>query len=518
MTFNMRKIFFSELFFWILFAVVGLYFIYPLNKKIRLGMDLVGGTYLNLEVQTEEAVKQELVELMKQINERLKNEGKGLESQQVQDQKIELVFKTIQETQQAASIITNSLPAINRDLVNKVTITSENTKLIISFTEPYVRYIKQQAVERDIEVLRVRLRSNIEEIPIASQGERNIIIELPGTQNPQEAKQRIGTSAKLEFKLVDRVGISKEEILFDYDGEIPANKEILPGKEKNEFYLVDRYADVTGSMLLQANRGEGEHFEPIVNIKFNSVGAQKFAELTSKNYGRKLAIVLDNVVIQAPTINAAIKDGQGHITGFTRDTAKELALLLTSGSFVAPVKFGQERQIGPSLGQEARNQGLTSCLIGLGLLLLFSIYFYKLSGLFAFLALVYNLILVLFGLSWLHATLTLPGIAGMVLTIGMAIDASILIYERIKEELAKGMVIDKAVQLGFSGAMRVILDANITTFIVGVVLYYFGTGPIQGFAVTMMLGILATLITGLFFLRSLFSFLLKNFHIKKLSI
>ena len=192
--------------------------------------------------------------------------------------------------------------------------------------------------------------------------------------------------------------------------------------------------------------------------------------------------------------------------------------MLQSGSFVAPVTFEEERQIGPALGAESIRQGLMSCLVGLGLLFLFSLYYYNLSGLFAFVALLYNMILVLLGLAWLQMPLTLPGIGGMVLTVGMAIDASILIFEHIKGELSHGVSITQSIRDGFSGAMKVILDANITTFITGVVLFYFGTGPIQGFAVTMMLGIIATLITGLFFLRSIFKFMLNNFHVQKLRI
>ncbi|HWY36322.1 MAG TPA: protein translocase subunit SecD, partial [Nitrosopumilaceae archaeon] len=229
-------------------------------------------------------------------------------------------------------------------------------------------------------------------------------------------------------------------------------------------------------------------------------------------------IVLDNEIISAPRIESAIRS-RGSITGnFTSAEVKKLAYLLKSGSFVAPVTFEEERQIGPSLGAESVKSGLYSCLAGFGLIFLFSLYYYKLCGLLAFLALLYNLIFVLLGLAWMHATLTLPGIAGMVLTIGMAIDASILIYERIKEELAKGSALQTAVNTGFSGAMGVILDGNITTFISGIVLYNLGSGPIQGFAVTLMLGIIATLIATLFFLRSFFKFILGNFSIQKLSI
>ena len=197
---------------------------------------------------------------------------------------------------------------------------------------------------------------------------------------------------------------------------------------------------------------------------------------------------------------------------------KKLAYLLKSGSFVAPVTFEEERQIGPSLGAESIKNGLYSCIGGFALVFIFSLYYYRLCGLLAFLALLYNLIFILIGLAWMRATLTLPGIAGMTLTIGMAIDASILIFERIKEEIAKGSSVTNAVDTGFSGAMGVILDGNITTLISGIVLYNLGSGPIQGFAVTLMLGIVATLIATLFFLKSLFKFILNNFSIQKLSI
>ncbi len=231
-----------------------------------------------------------------------------------------------------------------------------------------------------------------------------------------------------------------------------------------------------------------------------------------------MAIVLDGEVISAPTINQAI-GSSGVIQGsFTTEEARTLAKLLKSGSFKAKVEFIEERQIGPTLGQESINQGLLSCLIGLALLLLFGVFYYRLSGVFSFVTLVYNLILLMMLMALMRATLTLPGIAGMVLTIGMAIDSSILIYERIKEAIKDGMGISVAIEDGFSDAMWVILDSNITTFIVAAVLYYFGTGPIQGFAVTMMLGIITTLITGLFFLKSLFKFYVRTTHVQKLSI
>ena len=300
--------------------------------------------------------------------------------------------------------------------------------------------------------------------------------------------------------------------------------EILKGKEKEDgsqkFYLVPRYTDLTGKDLKTAESGLGGDLgtENVIKFEFYSEGAKKFYELTSRNIRRELAVVLDDVVLMAPTIKVALSSGGEIQGGFTPETSRQLATLLRSGSLVAPVKIEGEQQIGPTLGAESIKQGLISCLVGLGLLFLFSLLYYSLSGFFAFLALMFNLCLVLFGLYATGSVLTLPGIAGMVLTVGMAIDASILIYERIKDELKEGVSIINAVDKGFSNAMIVILDANITTMIVGVVLYKFGTGPLQGFAVTMMLGIVSTLITGLLFLRSLFAFMLTNFRVQKLRI
>lgn len=516
MAISLRRYLFTEFNFWIAVAILGVYFLYPLRDAIRFGSDLVGGTYLMLEVKTDEAVRADLVSRMQDIDSLLRRLKKSVPtSKVVKDGQIELSFASMQDAQEAAQAIKEH----DAQLAQK----SDGSLLFLSLPETVAKKIRSDAVERNIDVLRRRLdQFSVAEIPIAAQGEKNIIIELPDVADPQRAKEMIGRAAQLEFRLVYDTGTSSEDILYKFDGDIPADREIISGKEdsRQSFYLVERYARVTGRMLKDARPAFGGRsgIEPMVLFSFNTEGAEKFYELTSKNYGRALAIILDGQVISAPVIHAAIKESGEIKGGFTAEGAKTLAMLLKSGSFVAPVSFEEERQIGPSLGEESRQKGLISCIAGLGLLFVFSIYYYKLCGFFAFLALVYNLIMVLLGLAWLRATLTLPGIAGMVLTIGMAIDASILIYEHIKELLAEGVTVKKAVKEGFSGAMKVILDANITTFIVGVVLYYFGTGPIQGFAVTMMLGIVATLITGLFFLRSLLMFVIDVFEIKKLSI
>ncbi len=514
---TLRKLFFSELTVWLACGLVGLYFIVPLKQKLRFGSDLVGGTYLTLEVHTQEAVKTELVSKLKQFEAALSRAGKNMPREKgVECETAKLTFTSAQDAEDAVMLL--------RKEDSQVTFQYSGNVVSFSFIDAASKDIKHSAIARNIEVLRTRLdKYSVSEIPIAAKGERNIIVELPDVANPLEAKAMIGTAAQLEFLIVERIAKSKEDLLYELDGYVPADKLILPSRGQDGlFYLVRRYADVTGAMLQSARVELGGKLGAswVVAFQFDTEGKKNFYELTKNNYGRNLAIVLDGVVVSAPVINQPIDGSSGCcIEGnFTHEQAKELALLLRSGAYVARVTFEEERQIGPSLGDESRASGFLACAVGLLLLLLFSIVSYKFSGLLAFVALLYNMLIVLVGLAWLRATLTLPGIGGIILTVGMAIDASILIYERIKEELRNGAPVKKAVQTGFSDAMAVILDANITTFIVGIVLYYFGTGPIQGFAVTMMLGIIATLISGLFFLKSLFNVWLNTFDVKKLSI
>jgi preprotein translocase subunit SecD len=518
MEFSAKRILFSGFTFWILLATVAMYMVYPLRKSIKMGIDLVGGTYITLEVQAEKAVESELIEKMQAITNKLKaaREPMPEKMQVINNMRLELQFNSPSDAQTAALFLRSN----ESDLEQSV----EGTVINLSFSDLKAKRIMKEAVERNIEVLRTRVdKIGVSETPVFAQGDRNIVIELPDVKDPQEAKAIIGKAAVLEFKLVERQGSSEDDLLYEYDGELPSDLEILPGQLRSDgrpdsYYVVPKYTDITGRLLRDARPDLNQDNQMVVTFEWSPEGGDKFHDLTSKNYRRNLAVVLDGTVIQAPSISGAIRHS-GYISGgFTPQKAKELALLLKSGSFVAPVTFEEERQVGPSLGAESIKRGLISCLAGLGLIFLFSLYYYNLSGLFAFLALVYNLLLVLFGLGRLGATLTLPGIAGLVLTIGMAIDASILIFERIKEELASGADVRRAVNQGFSHAMSVILDGNITTFIIGAVLYKFGTGPIQGFAVTMMIGIIATLITSLFFLRSLFMLLLNNMRIQKLRI
>lgn len=517
MSLALRRLVFSGFAFWLAVGVLAFYLIWPLRERLRFGIDLVGGTYITLEVQTDKAIEAELVDRINPIVNKLKNAGRALPTTKVVNEgALVLTFESPDTARSAALQLKTDEP----QLLQKV----ENDTVRLELPAGKKEAIMREAVERNINVLHTRINKlGVSETPIAAQGERNIIVELPNVDDPQQAKSIIGRAAVLEFKIVEKEGASKDDIRFEFDGDIPDDMEIYPGKSDADgnirrYYLLPKYTQMTGRLLKDAYPEFDQQGRMVVNFQWSPEGGDKFYDLTSKNHGRQLAIVLDGVVIQAPTIQASIRTS-GNITGgFSQTEARDLSLLLKSGSFVAPVTFEEERQVGPLLGQESIRKGLISCLVGLGLVLLFAVIYYKLAGFFAFFALAYNLLLILFGLSELGATLTLPGIAGMVLTVGMAIDASILIYERIKEELAAGLTVKKAVSAGFSDAMVVILDANITTFIVGVMLYSFGTGPIKGFAVTMMLGIVSTLITGLFFLRSLFNAYLNTFNVQKLKI
>lgn len=524
---NIRTLAASSLSIWIVIALIGLYMLYPLRNTLRFGIDLVGGTYITLEVQTDKAVESVLFEQLQSISHRLEQANRApvdkkviveLDSQtkKISKQQIALTFDTAVQAQNAAEVL--------RDGKSDLTLVEEQATLYLKLSDHKIEQISNDAVERNIEVLRTRLdKMSVAEIAIARQGDRQIIIELPDVSDPQQAKSMIGRAAILEFKPVEKTGTDPDDILFEYDGEVPGDMEILPSREHQgkvgAYYLVPKYAQVTGKYLVDARpRFDDQKAQVLVDFVLTPEGGNKFFELTNKYYQRNIAIILDGVVISAPTVGARIKD-KGYIDGgFNSAQAKEFALLLKSGSFVAPVTFEEERQIGPALGQESIKQGLLSCLVGFILVFAFALFYYKLCGLFACIALMFNVLLILLGLAWLKATLTLPGIAGVILTVGMAIDASVLIFEKIKEELLSGAAAKQAVLTGFSDAMMVILDANITTLIVGIVLYKFGTGPIQGFAVTMILGIIATLITGLFFLRSLMNTFLNIFAVKKLSI
>ena len=515
---SLQKSLMSGFVFWILAALAICGYLYKFGKKdIRFGIDLVGGSYITLEVQEDDVVKNYLNDKVRNFESLLKSSKIDMDGTPVVTDS-ELIFKFHSAT--TAQEVESLMRSDDRQLKYNV----DGSSVRASMSGSTISRLLEDAVESNIDILRSRFEA-LSEVHISKQGLKQIVVELPDVKDPRQAKMMIGKSAALEFKLVEDQAGSKESLLNKYDHELPEGTMILPGHRRGRvddksYYLLPVYSPVSGKYLKNAKTGFGGELgtELVVEFEFDEEGGKRFHDLTSENIGKLLAVILDDEVIQVATIKSAIGSRGSISGGFRQDEASTLSKLLKSGSFKAKVEFIEERQIGPTLGQESINQGLRSCLIGLALLLLFGVFYYRLAGIFSFLTLVYNLILLLMMMAMMRATLTLPGIAGMVLTIGMAIDSSILIYERIKEGISEGMGLSAAIEDGFSDAMWVILDSNITTFVVAAVLYYFGTGPIQGFAITMMLGIITTLITGLFFLKSTFKFYLRVFNVQKLSI
>lgn len=512
---SVKNLFNSSLAFWLFLGSFMLYLLTPIMKKLNFGIDLVGGTYVTLSVETDSLLEKEFQSKVFFLVNKLKENG-ILSSNELSSKKCVLSFKDESSVSRAKELL--------EKLETNLSFVVSGLSIEIFMPAALRDEIKEKAIDSNIEVLRNRLNSiGVEEVSVGKEGNSAIVVELPNVQDPLQAKAMIGTPAVLEFVIVESMAITKAELLDKYDGEIPFNMFIAKGDNNHAnnqiFYLLDGANKISGAGLLHAvvNR-DSTNLQYGIDFQFDADGANKFHELTGKNIGRNLAIVLDGKVISSPRINDQI-GAKGRITGnFDEKGGKNLALMLRSGAFSAPLKFEEERTIGPSLGQESIRYGLFSCIASLVLLFIFSLFYYKLAGFFAFLALVFNLLMILFFLSRLGAALTLPGIAGMVLTVGMAIDASILIFESMREINKSGALAQEVVQKGFSDALTVILDANITTLIAGIVLYKFGTGPVRGFAITMMLGILSTLISGLFFLKSLFTTYVNNGRIKNIKI
>lgn len=516
---------------WLSVTIFGFIFLFNVKKFINFGIDLVGGTYLTLDIKIEEAVKNELMSASDMLIEELKRRKMATSSVPVFDQatgKVTMEFDSVSAVMAAKDLFNKLYSSRNG---NDIQVIQEGKRLIFNLSTTRLRELKEDTIESNIAILRTRLdQLGAGEINIVPQGERNIVIELPNVTDPEKAKARIGRSALLEMKPIYDHALTKEDLLEKIGGKEPVGTMIISGKTgENGFYLVPNFTKLTGRLLkdvfydykeVDIFSKDSRRTPHTVNFKFNSEGSRLFYELTKNHLREPIAIIIDNTVVSAPLVgDEPIEGGSAFISGaFEEQEAKELVSLLKSGAFAAPVDFIEERSIAPTLGQESIYRGLLSCVIGLILLLIFSVVVYKIAGLYAFIVLLYNLLFILFGLALIpDATLTLPGIAGMVLTVGMAIDSSILIYERIKEELYSGVSLSKAIDSGFSGATGVILDANITTFIIGAVLYYFGSPAIQGFALTMMVGIISTLITGLILLRWLFSFSFEIFGIRKIS-
>lgn len=363
------------------------------------------------------------------------------------------------------------------------------------------------AVDRAMEVIRNRIDTfGVSEPVIQRQVKTNrIIVQLPGVKDPQRAKALIGKTALLEFRLVD-----KERLQQAIDGNVPIGYEILSG-DKEEKYLVRKEPELTGAHLENAwvdtSQGTGLMPQKVVSLKFNKIGAKEFANVTGANVGRQLAIVLDGRVRSAPVINTRIDGGRAIIEGnFTAEDATDLKIVLRAGALPAPVKIAEERTVGPSLGKDSIRRGIIASILGVVLVMLFMGIYYKLSGVIANIALLGNIIILMGALAGFQGTLTVPGIAGIILTIGMAVDSNVLIFERIREELRRGKTIKASIDEGYNKAFWTVFDSHITTLITALILFAFGTGPIKGFAVTLSLGVSISLFTAVVITKVIFDY------------
>jgi len=363
----------------------------------------------------------------------------------------------------------------------------------LSLTEQAMQSRRIAAVEQSIEVVRRRIDElGTREPTIQRQGTDRILVQLPGVRDPERLKKLLGTTAKLTFRFVNEgAGVDR----------VPAGSEVLPSDDGTRSYVVRKRVIVSGENLVDSQPTFDQGL-PVVSFRFDSVGARKFGKATQENVGRLFAIVLDGKVISAPVIRSAILGGSGIITGgFTVQSANDLAVLLRAGALPAPLIVLEERTVGPGLGRDSIEAGKLASIIGIVLVIVFMVVAYGLFGVLANIALFVNLALLLALLSVLQATLTLPGIAGIVLTIGMAVDANVLIFERIREEVRAGRTPISAIDAGYRRAMTTIIDSNLTTLIAAVLLFQFGTGPIKGFAVTLSIGIMTSMFTAIMVTR-----------------
>jgi preprotein translocase subunit SecD len=504
----------------ILAVLVGaVWLAYPLKEKITLGLDLQGGMHLVLEVQTEKAVEASLDRVADDIKRNIEKEDLEIDRIRANYDGYKISIELVDEL---------DVPDIEKVLANYGHLekqeSGDSSLLVYSFTSTEVDRIKENAVNQGLETIRNRVdQFGVSEPTIQRQGERRILIQLPGIKDTERAIKLIGKTARLEFKLVDET-VSVEQARTN----MPEDDEILNQREENKEgkvtltpYLLKKRAVLTGETLTSAEvrYDSSQYNEPYVSLNFNSYGASVFYQVTKANIKRRLAIVLDGIVHSAPVIQDAIPGGQAQITGsFTTADAKDLALVLRAGALPAPVTILENRTVGPSLGQDSIDKGVRSIIIGGAFVICFILIYYKLSGLVANIALILNLVLMLGSLAYFDAALTLPGIAGIILTVGMAIDANVLIFERIREEIRLGKTVRAAIDSGYEKAFRTIVDANVTTFIAAIVLFQFGTGPIKGFAITLCIGIAASMFTAVFVSRTIFDSSMNRKKFERLSI
>jgi preprotein translocase subunit SecD len=491
------------------------------SDKIHLGLDLQGGMHLLLELDTGKLITNVTERKANRFKDAMIRDGIRFLSLDRKENGLSVTIRPEQK-EKLYNLVGKEFADFKAGATRAE---GETLHVEFLFLEREKTDVMENAVHQALETIRNRIdQFGVTEPVIVQQGENQILVQLPGIKDPERALELIGKTAQLEFKLVDEDGSAKVS-----GTTAPEGSELLALRSRNRDtgittttpLLLKKQVLLTGETLTDARvriGGDMGH-EPYVAIEFSDEGARIFDQITAQNVGKRLAIILDNTVYSAPVIRERISGGKASITGgFTMDEAKDLAIVLRAGALPAPVKVVQNITIGPSLGKDSIRKGVQAALLGAVLVLLFMLFYYRLSGIIANVALMLNLIFLLGAFSALKATMTLPGIAGIILTMGMGVDSNVLIFERIREELRLGKTVRAAVDAGYQKAWVTIFDSHITTLITTFVLFIFGTGPIKGFAVTLSIGIIINLFTAVFGSKTIFDWILTKMKPRRLSI
>ncbi len=489
------------------------------GPKILLGLDLQGGLHMLLGVDTKEAIKSKYKSIASSIKYFSDDNDIIIDSLRAKENGVSFVLLDNTEEKKLDEMI-KKIPGV---IINKKR-EKDAIDYKITLTKKEIEATKEYAIKQAVDTIRNRLdQFGLSEPTVARQGKEKILVELPGIKTQaeeQRARELIAKAAHLQLMAVDEkradqvYTLSKDEAASYGDVILPS------ARDKKQKYLLKEVPILDGSMLTDAKVGFDQMNQPVINFSLNSEGAKIFGDFTAKSVGKHLAIVLDNKVYSAPVIRERIGGGSGQISGgFTVQEAHDVAIALRSGALLAPVKLLEKRSIGASLGQDSVRQSLIALISGFVLVILFMIIYYGYAGVIADIALIVNLFIIVAVMALFGATLTLPGMAGIVLTVGMAVDANVIINERVRELLREGKSVAIAIEKGYANAMSAILDANITTLIAAVVLYAYGTGPIKGFAVTISIGILASMLTAILGTHGIYQYLMRNIEkAKKLKI
>ena len=476
------------------------------NRAITLGLDLQGGSYLLLEVDVQPVFAERLESMVGDVRAGLRAARIGYRGLGVQGDAVSLTLTDPAQRDQALAEIDKLNPTTlgGTGRVRDFDVADEGGRIVMRLTEAKLFDLRQSAINQSLEVVRRRIDEiGTREASIQRQGSDRILVQVPGERDPENIKRLLGRTARLTFHMVD-LNASVQEAL---QGRVPPGSMLLESAERDggssSHYVVKRQVDLSGENLTDAQPSFQDN-QPVVSFRLDNAGARKFGKITQENVGKPFAIVLDDKVISAPNIREPILGGSGIISGsFSVESANELSVLLRAGALPAPLNVIEERSVGAELGADSIRAGTIACIVAAVLVIALMLVYYGVFGGIADIALILNVVLILGIMSILGATLTLPGIAGIVLTIGQSVDSNVLIYERIREERKGGRTPLSAINAGFTEAMRTIVDANLTSLIAALALFQFGSGPVKGFAVTLGLGIVTNMFTSVYFSRFL---------------